>query len=109
MRTEHTYQPRIRKNGTLTYENKKNALKKTKLKEVYIVRYADDFKLFCRNHTDAVKIFEATKKWLKERLKLEISPEKSKIVNLRKNYSDFLGIKLKVTKKKKTKIIEINL
>lgn len=74
-------------------------LKKTNLKEVYIVRYADDFKLFCRNHSDAVKIFEATKKWLKERLKLEISPEKSKIVNLWKNYSDFLGIKLKVTKK----------
>ena len=79
------------------------ALKKTNLKEVYIVRYADDFKLFCRNHSDAVKIFEATKKWLKERLKLEISPEKSKIVNLRKNYSDFLGIKLKVTKKRKDK------
>ncbi len=87
------------KNG---YEsNKLRALKKTNLKEVYIVRYADDFKLFCRNHNDAVKIFEATKKWLKERLKLEISPEKSKIVNLRKNYSDFLGIKLKVTKKRK--------
>jgi len=80
------------------------ALRKTNLKEVYIVRYADDFKLFCRNHTDAVKIFEATKKWLKERLKLEISPEKSKIVNLRKNYSDFLGIKLKVTKKRKDTI-----
>lgn len=87
------------KNG---YEsNKLRALKKTNLKEVYIVRYADDFKLFCRNHNDAVKIFEATKKWLKERLKLEISPEKSKIVNLRKNYSDFLGIKLKVIKKRK--------
>lgn len=82
--------------------DKNEALKKaTKLKEVYIVRYADDFKLFCRNHCDAVKIFEATKKWLKERLKLEISLEKSKIVNLRKNYSDFLGIKLKVTKKRK--------
>ncbi len=77
------------------------ALKKTKLKEVFIVRYADDFKLFCRNYTDAVKIFEATKQWLKERLKLEISPEKSKIVNLRKNYSDYLGIKMKVTKKRK--------
>jgi len=73
----------------------------TNLKEVYIVRYADDFKLFCRNYSDAVKIFEATKQWLRERLKLEISPEKSKIVNLRKNYSDFLGIKMKVNKKRK--------
>lgn len=101
MKTEHQYYQRVWKNGAITDEHRIRALKKTKLKEVYIVRYADDFKLFCRNHSDAVKIFEATKKWLKKRLKLEISPEKSKIVNLRKNYSDFLGIKLKVTKKRK--------
>ena len=101
MKTEHQYYQSVRKNGTITNGERIRALKKTKLKEVYIVRYADDFKLFCRNHSDAVKIFEATKKWLKERLKLEISPEKSKIVNLRKNYSDFLGIKLKVAKKRK--------
>lgn len=50
---------------------------------MYIVRYADDFKIFCRNYKDAQKAFEATKKWLKERLKLDISPEKSKIVNLK--------------------------
>ena len=99
MITEHTYS--IDRYGSKTKMYR--ALKTTNLKEVYIVRYADDFKLFCRNYSDAIKIFEATKKWLKERLKLEISPEKSKIVNLRKNYSDFLGIKLKVTKKRKDK------
>ena len=83
-------------------ENKKfRALKTTKLKEVFIVRYADDFKLFCRNHQDAVKIFEASKQWLKNRLHLEVSKEKSKIVNLRKNYSNFLGIKFKVHRKGK--------
>ncbi|WP_226800804.1 group II intron reverse transcriptase/maturase [Aliarcobacter butzleri] len=83
-------------------ENKKfRALKTTKLKEVFIVRYADDFKLFCRNHQDAVKLFEASKQWLKNRLHLEISKEKSKIVNLRKNYSNFLGIKFKVHRKGK--------
>lgn len=83
-------------------QNKKiRALKQSsKLKEVYIVRYADDFKLFCRNYEDAKKIFVATKMWLKERLGLEISTEKSKIVNLRKNYSEFLGIKMKVHKKR---------
>lgn len=101
MVTEFTYKARTYKNGRTSNENKINALKKSNLKEVYIVRYADDFKLFCRNHADAVKIFEASKKWLKERLKLEISSEKSKIVNLRKNYSDFLGIKMKVIKKRK--------
>ncbi|MCT7573809.1 group II intron reverse transcriptase/maturase [Aliarcobacter butzleri] len=80
---------------------KYRALKTTKLKEVFIVRYADDFKLFCRNHQDAVKIFEASKQWLKNRLHLEVSKEKSKIVNLRKNYSYFLGIKFKVHRKGK--------
>ena len=78
------------------------ALKRnTRLKEVYIVRYADDFKLFCRNQQDAVKLFEASKQWLKNRLHLEVSKEKSKIVNLRKNYSYFLGIKFKVHRKGK--------
>lgn len=80
--------------------DKVEALKRTsRLKEMYIVRYADDFKIFCRTRSDARKIFAAVKKWLAERLHLEISPEKSKIVNLKKQYSDFLGFKLKVHKK----------
>lgn len=92
------------KHGYSKSNHKIRALKQqSNLKEVYIVRYADDFKLFCRNHNHAKRIFEATKLWLIERLGLEISPEKSKIVNLRKNYSDFLGIKLKVTTKGKVK------
>ena len=72
---------------------------KTTLKEMYMVRYADDFKIFCRKRSDAEKIFIAVKKWLKERLKLEISEEKSKVVNLKKRYSEFLGFKLKAIKK----------
>jgi group II intron reverse transcriptase/maturase len=83
--------------------NKYDAIRKTKLKEVFIVRYADDFKLFCRTYEGAKNIFEATKLWLKERLNLEISPEKSKIVKLKKQYSEFLGIKFKVVKKGKKK------
>ncbi len=82
---------------------KHRTLRNSKLKEVFIVRYADDFKLFCRTYEDAEKIFEATKLWLRERLNLEISPEKSKIVKLRKQYSEFLGIKFKVVKKGKNK------
>lgn len=69
------------------------------LKQVYLVRYADDFKLFCKSRGDAERIFAATTTWLKERLELEISPEKSKIVNLKKGYSDFLGFKLKLRPK----------
>ena len=83
--------------------SKYRALRRTKLKECYIVRYADDFKLFCRKRSDAVKLFKATKQWLMDRLGLEISPEKSKIVNLKRHYSDFLGFRLKLHKKGKKK------
>ncbi len=75
------------------------ALKKSKLKPCYIVRYADDFKIFTNSRTNAKKLFMATKLWLKDRLSLEISDEKSKITNLRKNGSDFLGIRIKAVEK----------
>ena len=84
--------------------HKFRAMKTTKLKEVWLVRYADDFKIFCRDYKTAQKIFNATRKWLKERLDLDISHEKSRVTNLRKNYTEFLGFKLKV-KKKNNKIV----
>ncbi|WP_353093671.1 group II intron reverse transcriptase/maturase [Tissierella praeacuta] len=82
------------------------ALRKTNLKEMFIVRYADDFKIFCRDYDTAVKVIEATKQWLKERLGLDISPEKSKITNLKKNYTEFLGIRLKVVPKGKRYVVK---
>jgi group II intron reverse transcriptase/maturase len=80
--------------------NKLKALKKSNLKEFYFVRYADDFKILCKDYKTAQKIFIATRGWLKERLGLEISPEKSKITNVRKGKTEFLGFALYVEKKK---------
>lgn len=77
---------------------KERALKGTNLTEVRIVRYADDFKLFCRDRGSAEKMFKLVKIFLRDRLKLEISEKKSKIVNLRKEFSIFLGIKFKAIK-----------
>lgn len=74
-------------------------LKESNLKEMFIVRYADDFKIFCRKKGEADRTFMAVKHWLKDRLKLDISEEKSKVVNLKKQYSEFLGFKLKAVKK----------
>lgn len=85
LKTRYMSRPYYKGNGTL--------------KRVFIVRYADDFKLFCRKRSDAVRMFEATKMWLKERLGLEINEEKSHIVNLKKNYSEFLGFKMKLRPK----------
>lgn len=45
------------------------ALKNTKLKEIFLVRYADDFKIFCKDYKTAQKVFVAVKKWLKKKIK----------------------------------------
>lgn len=76
-----------------------------KLKEMYLVRYADDFKIFCRNRKDAERARLAVEMWLKERLHLETSPEKSKITNLCRHYSEFLGFKLKLEERPKQNVI----
>jgi len=81
--------------------NKYRPLKLTKLKEFFFVRYADDFKILCRSKDVANNIYIATKSWLKTRLHLDISEEKSKITNLKKNASEFLGFSIKATKKNK--------
>lgn len=87
-------------NGGRNRGNENKAMRKTRLKEMYIVRYADDFKIFCSNKKDADRAFISVQNWLRERLKLDISPEKSKVVNLKKSYTEFLGFKLKVVPSK---------
>lgn len=97
--TKKEYKCPIHENGTTDKSHIFRALRTTNLKEMYIVRYADDFKIFCRKRSDANKIFIAVKLWIQERLKLQISEEKSKVVNLKRHYSEFLGLKLKAVKK----------
>ncbi|PEZ41910.1 group II intron reverse transcriptase/maturase [Bacillus thuringiensis] len=89
--------PMYSKNGERHRGNEYRKLRKsTKLKEIYLVRYADDFKIFCQTRNDADRIFKASQMWLEERLRLPISMEKSRITNLKKENSDFLGFILKM-------------
>ncbi|MDR1703810.1 MAG: group II intron reverse transcriptase/maturase [Clostridiales bacterium] len=97
--TKHQYKEQVNKGGGPRKGNKYRALRETELKEITCVRYADDFLIFTNNFQDAVKIFHATKNWLQDRLALEISSEKSKIINLKEDYADFLGFKFKVVKR----------
>lgn len=98
--TRKTYKGKLLKSGTDDRSGEYRALRQSsKLKECFIVRYADDFKIFCRYKNEADRLFKATQMWLKERLGLEISEEKSKIINLKKNYSEFLGFKIKAHRK----------
>ncbi|MCT1392036.1 group II intron reverse transcriptase/maturase [Peribacillus frigoritolerans] len=79
------------------------ARKYTKLKAGYIVRYADDFKIMCRTYQEAKRFYYATVDFLESRLGLEVNEQKSNVVNLKKNSSDFLGFKLKIVKQNKAR------
>ena len=74
--------------------------------KIYFVRYADDFKILCKTFSDAFKIFNTVKAWLREKLKLDISSEKSKILNLKTQGSEFLGFKIKVTMRNDAYVVE---
>lgn len=90
------YKLRNNKAGCPIKSNAYTAMRRTNLKEMYIIRYADDFRIFCRTYEQAEKTKIAITKWLEDRLKLEISQEKTRIVNVKKRYMEFLGFKLKV-------------
>lgn len=106
MPTKTEFKTRSNAQGTEIKSHAYRALRRSRLKEVHAVRYADDFKIFCPTHAEAVKAFKATEMWLKDRLGLDISPEKSKVVNLKRQYSDFLGFKMKVRKKGKKYVVK---
>jgi group II intron reverse transcriptase/maturase len=98
--TKNEFKKQYTSTGLEIKSNMYRSLKKfSKLKELRIVRYADDFKIFCRTKEDAKNIFEGLKIWLSKRLKLEINTEKSNIVDVRKKKVEFLGFEIKAIKK----------
>ena len=58
----------------------------------------------CRTREVAERIFIAVRLWLKERLYLEINPDKSQITNLRKKTSEYLGFAIKAVVKGKKRV-----
>lgn len=97
----------LNKQGSENTGNRYASMRKyTKLKEMHIIRYADDFKIFCKNYDDAKRTFFAVEKWLKIRLDLNINKEKSKITNVKISPTEFLGFKFKAFKKSNKYIIQ---
>lgn len=94
------YSSGVNASGSKILSNGYAAMKSiTTLKRMFIVRYADDFRIFCGNLSDAEKTMYAVTKWLQDRLRLEVSPEKTRIVNTKEKYMEFLGFKIKVMPK----------
>lgn len=65
-----------------------------------VVRYADDFVVFCESKEDAEKSVEILTEWLKDR-GLQLSKEKTKIVHLSEGF-DFLGFNVRHYEAKQT-------
>ncbi|MGH2223983.1 group II intron reverse transcriptase/maturase, partial [Enterococcus faecalis] len=53
MPTHYPYKQKTNSKGTKIKSHTYRAVRSSKLKEIYIVRYADDFKIFCTNYYDA--------------------------------------------------------
>ena len=102
----YNYSKFVNNNGSINKGNGYRAMKRTRLKEMHIVRYADDFVIFCRNREDADKAMHAVKQWLNRRLKLEVSEEKTRVINTKRRYMEFLGFKIKAKPKHKTLVAE---
>ena len=102
----YKYSKSTNSKGTLIKSYGYMVMRKTNLKEMYIVRYADDFRIFCRTKTAAEKTKIAVIQWLSERLKLEVSQEKTRAVNVKRKYSEFLGFKIKVHSKGEKQVVK---
>ena len=74
------------------YLNELDYFVKHQLKVKYYIRYVDDFIIINRNKEKLVILGQEIKKFLKKTLKLEIHPEKYKLINLSRGV-DFLGFK----------------
>lgn len=95
--------------GTQIKSNAFNVMRKTGLKEMHMVRYADDFRIFCRTKSAAENTKIAVTMWLKERLRLDISEEKTRVINVKRRYSEFLGFKIKVIRKGQKHVAKLHM
>lgn len=73
------------------------------LKIGYLVRYAEDIKIFTQNYKDARKWYFGLKQFIEKRLHLNINEANSKVVNLKKAKCTFQGFDLSITDTKKIK------
>lgn len=83
------------------WKGKSEGLRKgSRLIPGYLVRYADDFVIITDSREHAQSWKERLQQYLQAELKLELSPEKTLITDLRKQYIHFLGYEYKVVKGK---------
>ncbi|MDE5757990.1 MAG: group II intron reverse transcriptase/maturase [Allobaculum sp.] len=100
---------RYNKNGERKMGNEFRALRKSRLKEFAFVRYADDVVILCASLQNAKKLKLAIQDFLINDLKLEISEEKTKIVNLKKGHIKYLGFEIGTQLKDNKYVVEAHM
>lgn len=83
------------KNGVINKGTSYCAMRKTNLKEMYLVRYHDNILIFIKRVKDVKNIQLAIKKWFFKRLKYQLNFSNIKSINTKKRYFNFLGFKIK--------------
>lgn len=74
------------------YLNELDQFVKHKLKVKYYIRYVDDFILFHSSEEQLKNLKKEIENFLNKKLKLELHPDKSKIINLSRGV-DFVGFR----------------
>lgn len=86
---------------------KHGEFEESEFRRISFIRYADDWVLGIRgSRKESLEIKNSCQKFLKERLRLDLSEEKTKITNLLENKVKFLGCKLYL--KKNPNLTKIN-
>ena len=77
------------------HDSRISALRRTKLTPGYLVRYADDFVIITDTRAHAMEWKARLQTFLREKMKLTLSAEKTLITDVRKKYIKFLGYEFK--------------
>ena len=78
----------------------------TSLKEMHLVRFGEDFRVFCAKKDDAIKTLYALEDYISNRLKLNYDKPSCKVVNLKHNYCDFVGFEIMMINQKNKYVVK---
>lgn len=83
-------------------DNDRKRLKKKGVIPKYLIRYADDWMVLTTTEKEAVRLLKYLRKYFRNKLKLELSEEKTIITNLADKPARFLGFLIKADLPRRT-------
>lgn len=102
----NNYTNTLNKNGVMNKGSSYAAMRRTKLKEMYLVRYNDNILIFVKQKQDILNIQLAINKWFYKRLKYQLNLSNIKVINTTKQYFNFLGFKIKTVLNHKKYVVQ---